>query len=64
MYSPMESVGLTMEDLLDMTKWKRDIHNHFGEDCLNRDLRKAEEEDKWKSQQQGAMENNNKSSVS
>ena len=27
----MESVGLKEEDALDWTKWKNDIHNHFGD---------------------------------
>ena len=27
----MESVGLKVEDLLNRTKWKNDIPNHFGE---------------------------------
>ena len=32
------------------------------EDCVKRDLIKAEEEEKWKCQQHGAMETNHKSS--
>ena len=27
----MESVGLKVEDILDRTKWKRDIQNHSGD---------------------------------
>ena len=32
------------------------------EDCVKRNLRKAEEDEKWREQQQGAMDKNNKNS--